>query len=78
MALLRFFDPLPEDHPLVAECVRCFFCDKAFFKGDITCLVPKEEPDPAGPAYQTLEARVVHAACLMAKHIDGSYPTTPQ
>jgi hypothetical protein len=79
MVQIRFFDSLPADHPLVRDCVPCFFCNKAFLKGDITCLVPAQELDPAGPAYQVLEAKVVHAACMLAKEVrDGTNSAGPQ
>ncbi len=58
--MVRAFNPLLADHPLVALAWICPYCQKTFLAGEVPCLVPFK---PSEPGSLTWEAKPAHWDC---------------
>ena len=61
--IMRVFQPLREDHPLVQDRDVCPLCKKYFAAGERTMLAPAREP--IAKKFELVPAIPVHASCAL-------------
>jgi len=64
--ILRWFEPLPADHPLVEDkSAKCPVCVENFKEGDITGLLPVQKYGEGGMSDKNVMEIAVHRACYL-------------